>query len=419
MASITNSNGLKTIQFTDGKVRKSIRLGRVSKKYALEVKAKVEALLSAKVGNFAIDRETAEWVSGIGQELADRLAKAGLISPRKSHDVRTLQQLIDRVAQLKEGSKKRTIINLKQAGTKLTNFFGHDKEVARITPSEIDDFLADLRKTLAPAYVARLTKYGKQFMHEAKRLGLIRKSPFEGIKAGSMSNPNRNYFLSLEDTDKILQACPNAEWRLIVSLARFGGLRCPSEIAALTWPDIDWEKDKFLVKAPKTGHRWVPLFAEIRPHLQEVFEQAEPGALYVLHRTRAHETNLRTQMEQIIYRAGLLPWPKLFQNMRSTRETELAQAYPLHVVTAWIGNSARVAMQHYLQITDADFKKAAGGAVSGAEAVQNPVQSGEALEGQEGNSESQNSIKDVIFPSSLKMSSTVKGENYARQESNL
>ncbi|MCP4376076.1 MAG: hypothetical protein GY794_07890, partial [bacterium] len=35
--------------------------------------------------------------------------------------------------------------------------------------------------------------------------------------------------------------------------------------------------------------------------------------------------NLRTQAHRIIKRAGLKPWPKVFQNCRSTRETELVE----------------------------------------------------------------------------------------------
>ena len=56
--------------------------------------------------------------------------------------------------------------------------------------------------------------------------------------------------------------------------------------------------------------------------------------------------------------AGLEPWPKLFQNLRLTRETELAEEYPLHVVCAWIGNSQPVAAKHYLQVTESHFEKA-------------------------------------------------------------
>jgi hypothetical protein len=49
---------------------------------------------------------------------------------------------------------------------------------------------------------------------------------------------------------------------------------------------------------------------------------------------------------------------KLWQNLRSSRETELADQYPIQVVTAWIGNSIAVAKKHYLQVTDDHFKKA-------------------------------------------------------------
>ncbi len=52
-------------------------------------------------------------------------------------------------------------------------------------------------------------------------------------------------------------------------------------------------------------------------------------------------------------------WPKLWQNLRSTRETELAEQFPMHVVCAWIGNSQLVAAKHDLQVTDDHFVEAA------------------------------------------------------------
>jgi len=45
------------------------------------------------------------------------------------------------------------------------------------------------------------------------------------------------------------------------------------------------------------------------------------------------------------------------QNLRSSRETELAESYPLHVVTAWIGNSRAIAAKHYLQVREEDFTR--------------------------------------------------------------
>jgi len=87
-------------------------------------------------------------------------------------------------------------------------------------------------------------------------------------------------------------------------------------------------------------------------------------------------------LQRIIRKAGLKPWPKLFQNLRSTRETELAESHPMHVVCPWIGNSQAVAAKHYLQVWDGDFDRAAnvpqvvdprmgGGAKSGAQSGEN------------------------------------------------
>ena len=74
-----------------------------------------------------------------------------------------------------------------------------------------------------------------------------------------------------------------------------------------------------------------------------------------------------TRLKKIITRAGLKPWPKLFQNMRATRQTELSAQFPLHVVCAWLGNSAPIAQKHYLQVTEQHFAEAiGGGAKSGA-----------------------------------------------------
>ncbi len=104
------------------------------------------------------------------------------------------------------------------------------------------------------------------------------------------------------------------------------------------------------------------MFPEIRRYLEEVWEQAESGTEWVITRYRSGNANLRTQLERIIRRAGLEPWAKPFQNLRSTRETELAQSYTPHVDCSWIGNTGGVAIKHYLQVTDTDFEKAAASA---------------------------------------------------------
>jgi len=66
-------------------------------------------------------------------------------------------------------------------------------------------------------------------------------------------------------------------------------------------------------------------------------------------------------MLRIIKRAGLESCPKLFHNLRGSRETELTAQFPRHVACQWIGNSQVIAATHYLQVTDNHFAEAVEG----------------------------------------------------------
>ena len=143
------------------------------------------------------------------------------------------------------------------------------------------------------------------------------------------SDKSREHFVSRENAIRILEACPNAEWRLIFSLWRFGGLRCPSEVLDLRWVEFVWDQNRIVLTSRKTTHhegygpRVIPIFPELWEPLQEVFEQSEVGSVHVITRYRCQNSNLRTQFNRIVRRAGLKSWLKSwlksFQNMRSTR----------------------------------------------------------------------------------------------------
>ncbi len=236
-----------------------------------------------------------------------------------------------------------------------------------------------------------------QFFRHAARKGLIDRNPFDGQDTAVRGNPARLVFVSPEDAARVLAACPNWEWRLIFALARFGGLRCPSEFAPLKWADVHWPdpaapspRDRagwIRVTSPKTAHhpgggeRVIPLFPDLIPHLQTAAEEtgAEPDAPCVPR--LAGGTNPHTHMSRIVKRSGVPPWPKLFQNLRSTRQTELAATHPAHVVCAWLGNSRDVAAEHYLQVTDADYTRAGAGPVAGAAGAPSPATERESIDG--------------------------------------
>jgi hypothetical protein len=269
----------------------------------------------------------------------------------------------------------------------LINYFGRERLMAEVTPGEADDWREALRQKLSAATVSREVKRARQFFRAALRKRLITENPFADLSTPAQVNTSREYFITVPVIQKVIEACPDAQWRLVVALSRYGGLRCPSEHLSLKWGDVDWEHNRITVQSPKTEHqaggesRVMPLFVELRPYLEAVFDEAEPGTEHIITRYRQRNSNLRTQLLRIIRCAGVKPWPKLFQNMRASRQTELTARFPLHVVCEWIGNSAPIADKHYLQVTDDHYADAVRGtesgtvnAESGTEAAQNPAQ---------------------------------------------
>lgn len=389
MASIARDpNGRRRILFigADDK-RRTIRLGKTTQRAAETVAIRVDSLNAAQVSRTGIDRETAEWVAHLSPVLYDKLAAVGLVPKRG--DTRLGPFLTVYVAG-RQDVKPLTRQHLERAQRLLVEFFGVDQPLAATTAGDADRFrlwllAKESGKGMCDNTARRICGRAKQFFKAAQRAELIRRNPFADIATAVKGNASRFYFVTEEESQRVLACCPDAQWRLLFALSRYGALRCPSEHLALKWGDVDWERNRIRVTSPKTAHhegresRLIPLFPELRTHLEAVWEQTTPGTEFVITRYRHANANLRTQLERIIGKSGLSAWPKLFQNLRSTRETELAERFPIHVVCAWVGNTQAVAAKHYLQVREQDFDRAAAADPQPSEtgiekAAQNPAQ---------------------------------------------
>jgi integrase len=133
----------------------------------------------------------------------------------------------------------------------------------------------------------------------------------------------------------------------------------------LRWQNIDWENGRLLVSCQKTkGYegkelRITPLFPELRRELEAWRAAAPADREFILKPAVSPKTNLRTGLIKILKKAGIKPWPKLYQNLRSSRVAELRnQGFRENVVARWLGHSVKVADEHYDQITDDQFRRA-------------------------------------------------------------
>ena len=349
-------------------LRREVTVGKLPKRQAEGVQSHIENLLSAGRLGGEVSNATSAWVQSLGDTMHKRLAAAGLIPERLTA---RLGEFLDQYIEKRTDVGERTRENYRQSRRCLLEFFAEDRRMDSITPEEAIDYRRWLQSPdgagLAEATASRRCGRARQFFKSALRSRLIQTNPFAEVKLGSQENRDRQFFIDRESIAKIIAACPNARWRLIFALARFGGLRCPSELAALRWSGICWEADRFTVYSPKTertgkASRVVPIFPELRPHLDVAWGLANEGEDRVIPDIDG-SSNLRTTAEKILVSAGVVQWPRLFQNLRSSRETELAEEYPIQVVTSWLGNSPEVARKHYLQVTDEHFKRASAESV--------------------------------------------------------
>ncbi len=372
MASLSYIKGNARIQYhrRDGR-RRTLYLGRCPKREAETIKVHVVRLVSAAMNNAVPADDTTRWLTGIGDKLHAKLAAAGLVKPRSTQ---TLLGWLDQYLAAhatRKGLKPSTKTRWGRDRNHIAKFFGERCGLHDVTIAKLQEFDAYLRTTagLADATARRTNSQLSQVLRAASTRGMIPSNPYElaDIARADKANDSRLAFITQATIEKVIAACPDAEWRLMVALARYGGLRVPSELLGLEWGHVDWAKKRLTVPSPKTEHhegrayRVIPIFPELLPHLEAAFHAAPEGAVHVIQRYRDSAVNLRTSLLRYLARAGVTPWPRLWQNLRSSRETELAETFPLQVVTKWLGNTEAVALKHYLQVTDDHFERAASG----------------------------------------------------------
>jgi site-specific recombinase XerD len=108
---------------------------------------------------------------------------------------------------------------------------GAQRDLRTVDETAAEDFkLFMLKANLASTTMAKRLQFARQFFRAAVKRKLIPRNPFADVCITAVVNPERERLVAREETDRPLSACPNMDWRVIVALCRFGGLRCASKI---------------------------------------------------------------------------------------------------------------------------------------------------------------------------------------------
>jgi integrase len=346
-------------------VRRKLWLGPITKRQAEQICEHVRHLcLCAETGTRP-DQSVILWANSLGDRLHSRLSYWGLIESRSTSRGIRLSDWCDTVLALDKYKAwaKSTRYQMEKVKTLLVDQIGN-KAVDAVTVADAEKFQAFLysRGAIADSHAGKQIKRAKQFFAEAIKARLIERSPFENVKASSQIDKSRKAYITHDAAASILDKCPDQLWRVIFCLARYAGLRVPSEILTLEWTAIDWAKCRMRVVSPKQvrhDHRHVrivPLSPLLVSELWKLHEQAKDKAVFVCDRYRTASTaQFRKPLLQAVEKAELIAWPKLWMNLRASCRTDWLKIAKPYAVNEWMGHDGKVGESHYDRLTEDDW----------------------------------------------------------------
>ena len=300
--------------------------------------------------------------------LCDRLAAKLTLNPGIADSGRPIKlgDFLTRYLNGRTDIRKSTLNSHRLTCDYLKEFFGDEIYINRINRAMASNWRTTMANgklsfhlkgnTMAEASVCIHVRNAKTIFHYAVRDDLILFNPFGRLK-GNAAEPDKDWkYVSLEELDRLLDACPNWGWKMLIALCRLAGLR-RGEALGLSWLDINWQEHHFTIIAEKTGRRRVvPISPILYQLLLEAFEQAKEGEERIC---PISEHGLWRNFQVYRRRAGLEKWKDAFKVMRRNCETDWAQEYPQYAVSTWIGHNIQVSARHYLQVPVELYKKVA------------------------------------------------------------
>ncbi len=289
---ITKKGTAFRIQFEDaGNQRRSIRLGVVPEKHAKLFCSRVEEIVSCQLSGLTPSRETSVWIGDLSDKIYEKLSGVGLVPPRRTTEIDAyIRTFIARHQDIKPGTRTRWNLDRK----KLIGFFGTERRADTVTRQEANEYKQYLfKKKHARATISKFLSNARMFFSAMLADGLIRSNPFDGVTVTAVVNESRNVHVPSDVIDKVMETAPDVDWRIIIALSRFGGLRSPSEVLSLKWENVFWRKKRILVVSPKTAHhpngqqREIPIFKELDGPLRNAWNSRPVDAVFVVSRHRS------------------------------------------------------------------------------------------------------------------------------------
>ena len=258
----------------------------------------------------------------------------------------------------------------------LVEHFGGGRVVDSIRADEAGGFLDALAAgeligartstqtyTLSEHAIRQNIRNAKTIFGWAKTVGgMVTANPFDGFVGTSLPGKPKHH-VTPQELQALLDAAPSAGWRALFALCRLAGLR-RDEARTLVWSGsavddygetrdvgVDLFARRIRLVSTKTHlYRVVPIVPQLHQLLIEARGEDQDTV------TGLSANNLTRNAEVIAQAAGMVPWRKFYQSMRTTCENEWKeQGVAVDTYAKWLGHSTEVAGKHYTAPTAAEF----------------------------------------------------------------
>lgn len=258
-----------------------------------------------------------------------------------------------------------TVLQYERAREAMIGAWGETKELRAVTVSDVAALIAHIRKRKVSDYTIRnLCVSAKAMFEQATREPTreephIRFNPFDDAKVPNPKQASTFVYVSAEQTARVLDACPDANWKALVALTRLCALRL-EEALSVEVSHIHWNLHAVAVQTrddregkgegTKQRYRMVPLSPVAYRLVLARFEQLDTDETLLIDRTpltKGTRQKPQDHMRRILEAAGVVGVNKPFHDLRKSQAQDWSVLYGCEHSAKWCGHSIDVALRHY------------------------------------------------------------------------
>ena len=257
-----------------------------------------------------------------------------------------------------------------------------EKDLNEVTKVQITAF-RDSRLAQAATRTGNLDlKIIKMAFRSARLEGYLWQDPAEGVKTVKNRAPLTRRPFSIDELRAILMVA-DSEWQSLIKFGLYTGQRL-SDLANLTWSQIDLDRDEIRISTRKTGKTLLlPIAQPLRDHLlaqatsDNPRSPVHPRAYAIIHAQNGRVGTLSNQFTELLVATGLreprdhqsrgigrggkrVGMDTSFHSLRHTAVSLLKDAgIPDAVVMALVGHESTAMSHRYTHVGKESLNKAA------------------------------------------------------------